>query len=155
VSYASTGMGIVVLGGRTRLAAPMKSWSAPTGMGIIIIGGRARQASQQLSWPAASAFGAVAATAAPTTEPCSDPGRFRSPVDQSCACPPGTYVTPEKDKYDCLPGSIVGRSFYFPDCKDASGNKVPNCFMGFPLKSTLVTLGVGAVAGMLISAVLR
>jgi hypothetical protein len=125
------------------------------GMGIVIIGGKEKlfSSGRLATMRNAQVFGAVAPVV--PTAPCSDPGRFRSPVDQACACPPGTHVTPEAGKYDCLPDAITGRSFYFPDCKDAAGNKVPNCFMGFPLKSTAVTLGAGAVLGLVLSALLR
>jgi hypothetical protein len=64
-------------------------------------------------------------------------------------------VTSEAGKYNCVPDAFTGRSFYFPNCKDAAGKKVPNCLMGFPVKQTLFVVGVGAVAGAVTAAIVR
>lgn len=94
----------------------------------------------------AQVFGAVAAQ-----EPCpAGQGRFRSPVDGRCTCPPGTHVSPDPESYDCLQSPLTGRSVWFPSCTDAAGGKVPNCLLGFPLKSTALTLGAGLVLGLII-----
>ena len=82
------------------------------------------------------------------TKPCAFTGQRRSPIDKVCECPPGMRVDPTPTGTTCIPIR------YFPSCKDANGEKVPNCIFGYPLKEAAIAVGGGALIGLLLGSLL-
>jgi hypothetical protein len=82
------------------------------------------------------------------TKPCLWAGQQRNPIDKGCECPPGHRPDPSPTGTSCIPIR------YFPNCKDANGQKVPNCLFGYPLKETAIAVGGGAVLGLILGTLL-
>jgi hypothetical protein len=74
--------------------------------------------------------------------PCEEPTERRRPVDKKCYCPPGTMVNPDPKINGCIPG------VWFPDCVDAAGVRVPNCYYGMPANRAYPAMAVGLGAGL-------
>ena len=90
-------------------------------------------------WASASSADCVPINVA---APCVFVGERRNPVDKKCECPPGMHVDPAPGGNSCI------RFDWFPTCVDATGARVPNCFMGAPLKQQAIAAGVGAAVGI-------
>lgn len=76
-------------------------------------------------------------------------GSFRSPMNKHCQCPPGFQMSTDPTRNDCVP------MYYFPTCKDAKGNSVPNCFFGMPMDRVLPAVAGGVVAGIALTMVAK
>jgi len=77
--------------------------------------------------------------------PCANPTERRRPLDKKCTCPPGTLMNPDPKLNDCMPG------VWFPDCVDAAGDRVPNCYYGMPANRAYPAMAVGAAIGIALS----
>lgn len=68
----------------------------------------------------------------------------------TCECPPGTHAKLRSDlPYPEHTDECVTDSF-FPNCVDAKGVRVPNCFMGREASPMLYAAAAGAALGGLI-----
>ena len=75
------------------------------------------------------------------------PNEAVSPVHGDCVCAPGFKYN--ADYSACIPGATRN----FPDCKDATGKKLPGCFMGYSVSQYAPFVVGGAFAGVLLAAI--
>lgn len=80
--------------------------------------------------------------------PC-PPGQFRDPLDKVCVCPPGTIENPDPTRSDC-----ISSPSWFPECKDAMGNRIPGCLFGMSQKAVLLSAAGGAAIGIVLCGLL-
>ena len=81
--------------------------------------------------------------------PCAEPTERRRPSDKKCSCPPGTHTNTDPRYNDCVPG------VWFPDCVDAAGKRVPNCYYGMPANRAYPAMAVGLGAGLVLALLVK